>query len=186
MDLVASSREPSVFRASQVTSLCNEHAHCCAIFLVKIAWCLLSMISVHVQFKCEAFFRVARVHVSRQPLDADISIACSLPPLGCPGTAAVTVHVVSTRKCVWTRKLPPPASDHNRHEHLGPHREVEHFLRDRHLVNGCQRHVGLLPSRSWVSQSRRQKLPLRTEGSAVTVAFRETTIFVSSVFTHMA
>ena len=70
--------------------------------------------------------------------------------------------------------------------HRGPHREVEHFLRDRHLVNGCQRHVGLLPSRSWVSQSTRQKLPLRTEGSAVTVAFRETTIFVSSVFTHVA
>ena len=40
------------------------------------------MISVHVQFKCEASSRVDRVHVSR-PLDADLSIACSLPPLGC-------------------------------------------------------------------------------------------------------
>ena len=169
VDLVASRHDPSVFRASQVISLCNEHAHCYAILLVRIAQCLLSMISVHVQFKCEAFSKVARVHVSRQPLDADLSTACSLHPLGCRWNCRCTVHVVSTRRCVWNLELPPPASDDNRHEHL--HQNIAaawtsqrsgHFLRGRHLVSRCQWHVGLLPSRSWVTQSRRYKLLLRT------------------------
>ena len=39
VDLVASSRDPSVFTASQVVLLCSGHAHCCAILLVRIAWC---------------------------------------------------------------------------------------------------------------------------------------------------
>ena len=37
VDFVASSRDPSVFRAGQVVSLCSEHAHCYAILLVTIA-----------------------------------------------------------------------------------------------------------------------------------------------------
>ena len=153
VDLVASTHDPPVFRAGQVISLCNEHAHCDAILLVRIAWCLLSMISVHVQFKCEAFSKVARLHVSRQPLDADYPLRARYLPLDVAGTAAVTVHVVSTRRCVWTLELPPLASDDNRHEHLHQNNVAAwtsqrsgHFLRGRHLVSRCQWHVGLLPS----------------------------------------
>ena len=83
VDPVASSRDPPVFRACQVV-LFVGHAHCYGILLVRIAWCLLGMISVHVQFLCRGLLQCRqgpRLSLSRWT--SSYPLRARLPPLGC-------------------------------------------------------------------------------------------------------
>ena len=89
----------------------SEHVHCDAILLVRIAWCLLS------SSNAGAFSRLpgSASLVSRLMPSCPLCARCF--SLNVVKTAAVVVHVVSTRKCVWTRNLPPISVD-NHHRHL--------------------------------------------------------------------
>ena len=102
---------------------------------------------MHVQFKCRGFSRITRVHVSRQLLDAVLSIAC-LPPLQYmlfplagvfgPGSCRRR-HQSTTATSISTKTK----------RQRGPHREAGHFLRGCHLVEGARGTLGSFLLEVW-------------------------------------
>ena len=139
--LWTSLRQAVTHRCSELAKwLClrGGHAHCYAILLVRIAWCLLGMISVHVQFLCRGLLQCRqgpRLSLSRWT--PSYPLRARLPPL----------------ECHWNCR---------RYSTCYFHSQV--CLDPRADVRSC-RH-GL-------------------DEAQLSVALRETTIFVSSVFTHM-
>ena len=115
---------------------------------MRIAWCLLGMISVHVQFLCRGLLQCRqgpRLSLSRWT--PSYPLRARLPPLGCRWNC---------RRYSTCCFHPQVCLDPRRYE-----KEVESVRAD---VRSC-RH-GL-------------------DEAQLAVALRETTIFVSSVFTHV-